>query len=574
MVEAASSTQKALDILKECEQHDILEEFAKRTPAEQEAFAEQVIHLEKVTPGGLKDYVMRARRFLIDSKNNVNPFDNYKPEVPTGVELHVGDTLLNEMEQLGLAEFEKVGFVLIAGGLGERLGYSGIKIGLPVCTIEENYTYIKFYAQYVKAVEERVLSVKKTEGFYVPLCIMVSDDTHDRTVQILEENSYFGLNKEHVQLVKQENVPALLDNDGNMALMETGEFKVITKPHGHGDIHTLLYQYGVAQKWLQSGKEWMIFFQDTNALALKTLPSVLGVSRKNNWEMNSIAVPRMPGEAMGAICKLVDQTDSSKEIVINVEYNQLDSLLKAKWNEKGDIPNEKGYSFFPGNTNTLVFKLQEYVANLERTKGVIPEFVNPKYADEARNKFKAPTRLECMMQDYPKLCQSKGSVGFTTYDTWFSFSPVKNNIKDAAALFAKGMPSFGASAGEYDFYNWTIKVLEQVAGVQIEKETDPKEYCGLKLPFGAKILLDPTFALTLDELKQKFVGTNKISKNSTLILKGSSSKVENLNLNGVLKVENGEVATGDVTTEDKVEFVPSTEADIEIFRIRGYKPSH
>jgi UDP-sugar pyrophosphorylase len=189
----------------------------------------------------------------------------------------------------------------------------------------------------------------------------------------------------------------------------------------------------------------MIFFQDTNALALKTLPSVLGVSRKNNWEMNSIAVPRMPGEAMGAICRLVDQTDSSKEIVINVEYNQLDSLLKAKWNKAGDIANDKGYSHFPGNTNTLIFKLPEYVANLERTKGVIPEFVNPKYADEARNKFKAPTRLECMMQDYPKLLSAKGAVGFTTYDTWFSFSPVKNNIKDAAALGAKGMPSFGAA---------------------------------------------------------------------------------------------------------------------------------
>lgn len=169
--------------------------------------------------------------------------------------------------------------------------------------------------------------------------------------------------------------------------------------------------------------------------------------------MNSLAVPRMPGEAMGAICKLMDQTDPSKEIVINVEYNQLDSLLKSKWNPKGDIPNESGYSCFPGNTNTLVFKLKEYVANLERTKGVIPEFVNPKYADEARNKFKAPTRLECMMQDYPKLLEgSKGVVGFTTYDTWFSFSPVKNNIKDAVVLAAKGMPSFGALAGEYDFY--------------------------------------------------------------------------------------------------------------------------
>lgn len=161
--------------------------------------------------------------------------------------------------------------------------------------------------------------------------------------------------------------------------------------------------------------------------------------------MNSIAVPRKPGEAIGAVCRLIDQTDSSKEVVINVEYNQLDPLLKAKWDKGGDVPNEKGFSYFPGNTNTLVFKLPEYVENLEKTKGVIPEFVNPKYADEARTTFKAPTRLECMMQDYPKLLSNKGAVGFTTYETWFCFSPVKNNIKDGAVLCSKGMPSFSAA---------------------------------------------------------------------------------------------------------------------------------
>ena len=35
---------------------------------------------------------------------------------------------------------------------------------------------------------------------------------------------------------------------------------------------------------------------------------------------------------------------------------------------------------------------------LERTKGVMPEFVNPKYADSEKTVFKKPTRLECMMQ--------------------------------------------------------------------------------------------------------------------------------------------------------------------------------
>lgn len=56
----------------------------------QHKLAEQIVHLAKVTPGGLKDYVMRSRKFLLDSKNNVNPFEFQKPEVPDGVFLKPG----------------------------------------------------------------------------------------------------------------------------------------------------------------------------------------------------------------------------------------------------------------------------------------------------------------------------------------------------------------------------------------------------------------------------------------------------------------------------------------------------
>ena len=73
------------------------------------------------------------------------------------------------------------------------------------------------------------------------------------------------------------------------------------------------------------------------------------------------------------------------------------TIRKEKWNPEGDVPNENGYSHFPGNTNTLVFKIPEYVENLTKTGGVIPEFVNPKYANAEKTEFKAPTRLECMM---------------------------------------------------------------------------------------------------------------------------------------------------------------------------------
>lgn len=83
---------------------------------------------------------------------------------------------------------------------------------------------------------------------------------------------------------------------------------------------------------------------------------------------------------------------------INVEYNHLDPLLRADGSE-GDVndPNT-GFSPYPGNINQLLFRLEDYVKALEESKGAMPEFVNPKYANVEKTVFKKPTRLECMMQ--------------------------------------------------------------------------------------------------------------------------------------------------------------------------------
>ena len=114
---------------------------------------------------------------------------------------------------------------------------------------------------------------------------------------------------------------------------------------------------------------------------------------------------------------------------INVEYNQLDPLLRASGFPDGDVNDKKtGFSPFPGNINQLLFDLDSYVTVIERTKGIMPEFVNPKYADESKTTFKKPTRLECMMQDFPIVLNSEESqkVGFTSISANMCFSPVKN----------------------------------------------------------------------------------------------------------------------------------------------------
>jgi UDP-sugar pyrophosphorylase len=134
---------------------------------------------------------------------------------------------------------------------------------------------------------------------------MTSGDTNARTIDLLEKNNYFGLKKEQITIVQQGvGVPALMDNDAKLALDPDNEFKIQTKPHGHGDIHELLYRHGVAKQWHEKGLKWLILFQDTNGLAFHTLPMMLGVSTKLNLIMNSLAVPRKAKQAIGGIVKL------------------------------------------------------------------------------------------------------------------------------------------------------------------------------------------------------------------------------------------------------------------------------
>lgn len=90
-----------------------------------------------------------------------NPFDGFTPSVPQGFKLDYGSEEFQHLEDegqslllalhmpledcgsqalthqlthahTGAAAAKHAAFVLVAGGLGERLGYSGIKVKLPV----------------------------------------------------------------------------------------------------------------------------------------------------------------------------------------------------------------------------------------------------------------------------------------------------------------------------------------------------------------------------------------------------------------------------------------------------------
>lgn len=533
------------------------------------AFLQSLVRINRSYPGGLFGYISNARKLLAEAKTGDNPFEGFVPHQPDKVDLTTFDGEYDRYEAVGKSHFDKAGFVLVAGGLGERLGYSGIKLDIPV-EVTETTSYLAHYAANLKAMEARMKSPRP-----VPFIIMVSDDTDAKTRAALEANNRFGLKEEQVHILKQELVPAIADNDGRLALAE--KYKLILKPHGHGDIHMLLHTSGLAARLAQQGIEHLVFMQDTNGQIFNAVPAALGASVEKGFDFNSVAVNRIPGEAVGGLAKLVK---GNTELTLNVEYNQLDPLLRATVSPAGDVPNEQGFSMFPGNINVLIVKLASYVKILERTQGIIAEFVNPKYTDSTRTAFKSPTRLETMMQDLPKLFGPDEKPGVTIFDRRWSFSANKNNVKDAAAKHAAGGPPESGATAESDFY-LAGRMKLAAAGMTVEPA---KEKLILGLPFtpGPRVILRPSFAMTLDEVRAKIKG-GKISGEASLVLDGKNITLENVEITDGsalvihacegatvtvknLKVENGGFELIPLTDEEQNS--PSTP---EYLRLRGYR---
>ncbi len=536
--------------------------------AEKNNFLGKLEYVDQSYPGGLVGYTANSRRLLAEARRGLNPFEGFVPERPDRVNLTALDAEYDRCEALGVAHFAKMGIVMVAGGLGERLGYGGIKIDMPVEVLETT-PYIQHYAACIRAMEARM-----KERRPVPIVIMVSQDTEAPTVSTLETNGYFGLRKEQVHLLRQDMVPALSDNEGHLAL--GGKYELLMRPHGHGDIHMLLHTSGLAYRLEAEGIEHLVFIQDTNGQVFNAIPAALGISVEQGYDFNSLAVNRIPGEAAGGLVKLVRE---DRAMTLNVEYNQLDALLRATVSPEGDVPSEEGFSIFPGNINVLLIRMSAYVRILQETHGIVAEFVNPKYANAERTAFKTPARLETMMQDMPKLFGPERKVGVTVFDRRWSFSANKNSLANAAAKHAAGGPPESAATAEADFYH-AGRVRLRAAGMAVSAAAT-ELICGVPFTKGPKVVLRPSFAMTLAEIRAKISG-GAVSDDATLILDGAGIRLEGVEMAGnsalVVKACEGARVVVRGRFENKgfaMERLAETEIEDETvpeyLRMRGYR---
>ena len=174
----------------------------------------QAAALDAAYPGGLAAYISRARHLLSSSLSGVNPrLEHWTPSVPAagaskkakaraaaeeaiGRSLEPGTDECCAAEAVGLEAAVGLGFVLLAGGLGERLGFSGTKLALP-SEIATGMTVLGLYCAHILSLQA-VLTARLGRAVRLPLAIMTSEDTHAHVLALLQANGHFGLQASQV----------------------------------------------------------------------------------------------------------------------------------------------------------------------------------------------------------------------------------------------------------------------------------------------------------------------------------------------------------------------------------------
>ena len=316
------------------------------------------------------------------------------------------ETRKDEFTALGITAIKagKVGAVILAGGMGTRLGSDKPKGLYDIGLTRPVYIYQRLI--------ENLFDVVKQTDTIVPLYIMTSDKNHDDTTTFLQEHDYFGYGKENVTFFKQEMAPAS-DYDGKVFLEEKD--LIATSPNGNGGWYASMVRTGVAQAAKARGVEWLNIFNVDNPLQRIADPCFVGATIKHNCVVGAKVVRKNArDEKVGAIC-LEDGRPSIVEY-----YDMTDELMDAV-----DEHGNPAYNF--GVIMNYLFKVKNLDEILE--KELIIHLVEKKipYLNEQGNRIipTVPNGYKYEMLALDLIHQLESCLPYEVVRE-YEFAPIKN----------------------------------------------------------------------------------------------------------------------------------------------------
>lgn len=229
----------------------------------------------------------------------------------------------------------KVGAVLLAGGMGTRLGSDNPKGMFNVGKTRELYIF--------ECLINNLLDVVHQADAWIPLFIMTSEKNHEATVSFLKEKNYFGYKAECIHFFKQE-MAAATDYEGKIYLEEKG--RLSTSPNGNGGWFISMARGGLLDVLHRQGIEWLNVFAVDNVLQRIADPCFVGATIERGCVVGSKVVKKSnPDEKVGVMCL----EDGKPSIV---EYYELTDEMRNAKDENGE------YAYYFGVILNYLFQVE------------------------------------------------------------------------------------------------------------------------------------------------------------------------------------------------------------------------
>lgn len=269
----------------------------------------------------------------------------------------------------------KIGAVLLAGGMGTRLGFDKPKGMYNIGLTRPLYIF--------ECLIHNLMQVVDQAGAFVPLFIMTSEKNDEDTREFFAEMKYFGYNPEYIHFFVQDVAPAV-DAQGKILLEEKG--KIATSPNGNGGWFSSLVKAGLLSVLQREEIEWLNVFSVDNVLQKIADPCFIGATILSGCESGSKVVSKAdPEERVGVLCledekpSIVEYFEMTPEMITSREpdgrlsYNygvilnylfqtkKLTELLNNKLsihivNKKVPYINQDGEFIKPENLNAYKFE--------------------------------------------------------------------------------------------------------------------------------------------------------------------------------------------------------------------------
>ena len=229
-------------------------------------------------------------------------------------------------EELGCRAIRQgqVGAVLLAGGMGTRLGSNEPKGMYDIGLTKPVYIFERILSN--------LLDVVQKAHAWIHLFIMTSDKNHERTVAFLAEHDYFGYKPGYIHFFRQEMAPA---SDYNGKVYMERPDKIANSPNGNGGWYSSMANGRILEIVKNRGIEWLNVFAVDNVLQRMADPCFVGATIARGCSCGAKVVKKnAPDEKVGVMC-LEDGRPSIVEY-----YDLTDELMHTK-NENG----EPAYNF-------------------------------------------------------------------------------------------------------------------------------------------------------------------------------------------------------------------------------------